>query len=169
MRQAHASGPCQPVRPLADPLSGPSPTCPCSFSSPAGAACAPAATPHTPNSPPLPLSIPCPTGKGAYGTVYAAIDTASGERVAIKVIPVTEQDREEFKQIQREVAFLADCNHPNVVRYLVRQAGGRKGGREGVGLGRREGGSARERKRCCSLPGQRGDACAPGWARASGV
>ncbi|PNW80428.1 hypothetical protein CHLRE_07g317300v5 [Chlamydomonas reinhardtii] len=57
-------------------------------------------------------------GKGAYGTVYAAIDTASGERVAIKVIPVTEQDREEFKQIQREVAFLADCNHPNVVRYL---------------------------------------------------
>jgi hypothetical protein len=40
--------------------------------------------------------------------------------VAIKVIPVTDQDREELKQIQREIAFLADCNHPNVVRYLVR-------------------------------------------------
>lgn len=40
--------------------------------------------------------------------------------MAIKVIPLTEQDKEDFKQIQREIAFLADCNHPNVVRYLVR-------------------------------------------------
>ncbi|KXZ43163.1 hypothetical protein GPECTOR_99g798 [Gonium pectorale] len=57
-------------------------------------------------------------GKGAYGTVYGAVDTSSGERVAIKVIPLTEADREEFRTIQREIAFLADCNHPNVVRYL---------------------------------------------------
>ncbi|GFR47257.1 hypothetical protein Agub_g8944, partial [Astrephomene gubernaculifera] len=57
-------------------------------------------------------------GKGAYGTVYSALDAASGEKVAIKIIPVTDQDREEFKQIQREIAFLSGCNHPNVVRYL---------------------------------------------------
>ncbi|GIM11358.1 hypothetical protein Vretimale_14891, partial [Volvox reticuliferus] len=57
-------------------------------------------------------------GKGAYGTVYSAVDALTGDIVAIKVIPVTEEDREEFKQIQREINFLAECNHPNVVRYL---------------------------------------------------
>ncbi|MEW5309707.1 MAG: hypothetical protein WDW38_001571 [Sanguina aurantia] len=57
-------------------------------------------------------------GKGAYGTVYKALDRTNDTSVAIKVIPLTEQDKEDFKQIQREIAFLADCNHPNVVRYL---------------------------------------------------
>ncbi|EFJ44650.1 MAP kinase [Volvox carteri f. nagariensis] len=57
-------------------------------------------------------------GKGAYGTVYSAVDGQTGETVAIKVIPVTDQDREELTQIQKEIRFLADCNHPNVVRYL---------------------------------------------------
>lgn len=69
------------------------------------------------------LRAPCSAGKGAYGTVYKAIDRLSHQPVAIKVIPLTEQDKEDFKQIQKEIAFLADCNHPNVVRYLVRGAG----------------------------------------------
>lgn len=69
------------------------------------------------------LGFPYPlAGKGAYGTVYKALDRTNGTSVAIKVIPLTEQDKEDFKQIQREIAFLADCNHPNVVRYLVRQS-----------------------------------------------
>lgn len=51
--------------------------------------------------------------------MYKALDTTSGELVAIKVIPVLEHDVEEFKSIQKEIAFLSDCNHPNVVHYLV--------------------------------------------------
>ena len=65
-----------------------------------------------------------PAGKGAYGTVYQALDNNTGELVAIKVIPVTDQDRDEFMQIQKEIAFLSECNHPNVVRYQVRTAPG---------------------------------------------
>lgn len=58
-------------------------------------------------------------GKGAYGTVYKALDKATNSLVAIKVIPLTEQDNEDFATIQKEIAFLSDCNHPNIVKYLV--------------------------------------------------
>ncbi len=42
----------------------------------------------------------------------------SDETVAIKVIPVGEQD--DIAEIQKEIDMLKECNHPNVVRYLVR-------------------------------------------------
>jgi serine/threonine protein kinase len=38
--------------------------------------------------------------------------------VAIKVIPVGDDD--EINDIQREIDMLRGCDHPNVVRYLVR-------------------------------------------------
>ena len=41
----------------------------------------------------------------------------SNETVAIKVIPVGEQD--DIAEIQKEIDMLKECNHPNVVRYLV--------------------------------------------------
>ena len=76
---------------------------------------------------PTPLhAVPLPPGKGAYGTVYKAVDAVSGEVVAIKVISLADQPAEDFKQIEKEIEFLAACDHPNVVRYLV------SGGEEGV-------------------------------------
>ena len=60
-----------------------------------------------------------PTGKGAYGTVYKAVEVETGEIVAIKVISLVDQPPEDFRLIEKEIEFLASCNHPNVVRYLV--------------------------------------------------
>lgn len=54
-------------------------------------------------------------GRGSYGAVYKACVIETGEIVAIKIIPLTEQD--EMESIQKEIAMLRDCNHPNVVRY----------------------------------------------------
>ena len=77
---------------------------------------------------PTPLhAAPLPPGKGAYGTVYKAVDAVSGEVVAIKVISLADQPAEDFKQIEKEIEFLAACDHPNVVRYLVSEGGGGEG------------------------------------------
>lgn len=64
--------------------------------------------------------VGCPTtlaGRGSYGSVYKARVHETGEIVAVKIIPLTEQD--EIGSIQKEVAVLRDCNHPNVVKYYV--------------------------------------------------
>ena len=47
--------------------------------------------------------------------MYKARIIESGDIVAIKIIPLTEQD--EMESIQKEIAMLRDCNHPNIVRY----------------------------------------------------
>lgn len=57
-------------------------------------------------------------GRGSYGAVYKARVKASGEFVAIKVIQLGEGDK--IADIQKEISMLSECNHPNVVRYLVR-------------------------------------------------
>ena len=48
----------------------------------------------------------------------------SGEVVAVKIIPLAQQD--EMEDIQREIDMLRECDHPNVVKYYVRT--GREGG-----------------------------------------
>eukprot|EP01024_Parvocaulis_polyphysoides_P053220 TRINITY_DN52949_c0_g1_i2.p2 TRINITY_DN52949_c0_g1~~TRINITY_DN52949_c0_g1_i2.p2 ORF type:complete len:177 (-),score=11.24 TRINITY_DN52949_c0_g1_i2:744-1274(-) len=57
-------------------------------------------------------------GKGAYGQVWKARDKITLDLVTVKVIQVAEQEEQEFDKIQREIAHLKECNHPNVVRYL---------------------------------------------------
>ena len=37
--------------------------------------------------------------------------------MAIKVIQLGEEDR--ITDIQKEISMLSECNHPNVVRYMV--------------------------------------------------
>lgn len=56
-------------------------------------------------------------GRGSYGAVHKARILASGDIVAVKIIPVTEQD--EIAAIQKEIAILRECNHPNIVKYYV--------------------------------------------------
>lgn len=55
------------------------------------------------------------TGRGSYGSVYKARIIESSDIVAVKIIPLTEQD--EMDSIQKEIAMLRDCNHPNIVQY----------------------------------------------------
>ena len=50
--------------------------------------------------------------------MYKALHKETGEYVAIKVIQLTEQDI--VFDIQKEISMLRECNHPNVVRYIVR-------------------------------------------------
>ena len=57
------------------------------------------------------------TGRGSYGSVYKALVRGTQEIVAIKVIPLG--DKDEVLEIQKEIEMLKECNHPNVVRYLV--------------------------------------------------
>ena len=56
-------------------------------------------------------------GKGSYGSVYEARVKDTEDRVAIKVIPVGEND--DIEDIQKEIDMLKECDHPNVVHYLV--------------------------------------------------
>lgn len=59
-------------------------------------------------------------GRGSYGSVYKAQVRGTQEVVAVKVIPLG--DKDEVLEIQKEIEMLKECNHPNVVRYLVRSA-----------------------------------------------
>jgi serine/threonine protein kinase len=51
--------------------------------------------------------------------VYEGVDRRTGQTVAIKIIPLLDQDDEEFAHLQKEIQLLSECNHPNVVRYYV--------------------------------------------------
>lgn len=57
-------------------------------------------------------------GRGSYGSVYKAQIRGTQEVVAVKVIPLG--DKDEVLEIQKEIEMLKECNHPNIVRYLVR-------------------------------------------------
>ncbi|OWB78355.1 hypothetical protein B5S32_g2547 [[Candida] boidinii] len=54
-------------------------------------------------------------GKGAFGVVYRAIDKVTKQDVAVKQIDLESSD--EIKDIQQEIAILANCNHPNITKY----------------------------------------------------
>jgi len=58
-------------------------------------------------------------GRGGMGTVYAARDTESGERVALKVLAGgLAEDEQRFQRFEQEVAALSRLDHPNIVRIL---------------------------------------------------
>lgn len=50
--------------------------------------------------------------------MYKAQVRGTQEVVAVKVIPLG--DKDEVLEIQKEIEMLKECNHTNVVRYLVR-------------------------------------------------
>lgn len=79
--------------------------------------------------------------------MFKATDRQTGGTVAVKVLPLLDTDSEELANIQKEIGFLATCDHPNVVKYKV--------GRMWHGLGfrgkMRVGGPMGLVKGCCTL------------------
>ena len=58
-------------------------------------------------------------GRGGMGTVYAARDSESGRRVALKVLSGDlVDDEEKFLRFEQEVTALGRLEHPNIVRLL---------------------------------------------------
>ncbi|KAI8891122.1 Pkinase-domain-containing protein [Backusella circina FSU 941] len=55
-------------------------------------------------------------GKGQFGSVYRALDLATGEIVAVKRIHL--EDGELDQEIMKEVSLLKTLSHTNVIRYL---------------------------------------------------
>lgn len=59
-------------------------------------------------------------GEGAYGRVYAGLNTDTGEIMAVKQITVDLNDdehTEHMKSLQREISFYKTLQHPHVVAY----------------------------------------------------
>jgi serine/threonine protein kinase len=57
-----------------------------------------------------------PVGRGGMGTVYRAIDTSSGQPVAVKLLHTDGDNTDE--RFMREVKALAELRHPSIVTYL---------------------------------------------------
>lgn len=57
-------------------------------------------------------------GKGAYGVVWKAIDRKTKETVALKKIFQAFQNDTDSQRTYREIMFLQQMRHPNVVRLL---------------------------------------------------
>jgi tetratricopeptide (TPR) repeat protein len=55
-------------------------------------------------------------GRGAFGAVYRAIDSASGREVALKLLA---RETTDFRRFEREAEVLATIRHPNVVSYVA--------------------------------------------------
>ncbi|KAF2646658.1 Pkinase-domain-containing protein [Massarina eburnea CBS 473.64] len=55
-------------------------------------------------------------GSGSFGTVYKAIEKATGETVAIKLIDL-ENSSDELSDIQAEIGLLSTCKSPYVTEY----------------------------------------------------
>ena len=56
-------------------------------------------------------------GAGGMGEVYRALDEATGQPVAIKI--VTSRHKGDAVRFAREARILADLTHPQIVRYLA--------------------------------------------------
>lgn len=57
-------------------------------------------------------------GQGNYGRVYKAVEKESGREVAIKILPMDEEDLENMKKLELEIQVLRRCDHECIVRYL---------------------------------------------------
>ncbi|KAI9671821.1 MAG: hypothetical protein M1831_003349 [Alyxoria varia] len=56
-------------------------------------------------------------GKGAFGSVYRALNWRTGETVAVKKIKLTDLPKSELRVIMLEIDLLKNLNHPNIVKY----------------------------------------------------
>ena len=56
-----------------------------------------------------------PIGKGAYGIVCSAVDTSTGERVAVKRISGAFDNTVDAKRTLREIMLLRQLRHENII------------------------------------------------------
>ncbi len=68
-------------------------------------------------------------GKGSYGEVYAAMNTATGKWFAVKQVKIVARSEladEQITALEREILLLKTLEHPNIVQYLGCQRSNRK-------------------------------------------
>lgn len=57
---------------------------------------------------------------GAFATVYQAKLAATGDVVAVKVVEFRAKEAsEEMDDLLNEIIILKECNHPNIVKYIM--------------------------------------------------
>lgn len=56
-------------------------------------------------------------GRGAFGSVYRALNWSTGETVAIKQIRLADLPKAELHTIMQEIDLLKHLHHPNIVKY----------------------------------------------------
>ncbi|CAN6622973.1 hypothetical protein TRVA0_009S01134 [Trichomonascus vanleenenianus] len=56
-------------------------------------------------------------GRGAYATVYRALNLATGETVAVKQFNLSDVAKSDTDTIMMEIDLLKNLNHPNIVKY----------------------------------------------------
>ncbi|KAI9737760.1 MAG: hypothetical protein M1834_009128 [Cirrosporium novae-zelandiae] len=56
-------------------------------------------------------------GKGAFGSVYRALNMGTGETVAVKQIRLADLPKSELRVIMLEIDLLKNLDHPNIVKY----------------------------------------------------
>ncbi|CAO2658538.1 Nn.00g062610.m01.CDS01 [Neocucurbitaria sp. VM-36] len=57
-------------------------------------------------------------GKGAFGSVYRALNWGTGETVAIKQVRLENLGAADLKNMEMEIELLKNLNHPNIVKYI---------------------------------------------------
>lgn len=66
-------------------------------------------------------------GKGSFGKVYMAMNSATGELIAVKQVRLnTQEEAEQATAIQNEIALMENLRHPNIVGLLGTQRNGNK-------------------------------------------
>ncbi|KAE9403123.1 kinase-like protein [Gymnopus androsaceus JB14] len=57
-------------------------------------------------------------GKGPYGRVYLALNTTTGEMMAVKQVEIAQTRTMVVSALKSESEILKDLDHPNIVQYL---------------------------------------------------
>ena len=56
-------------------------------------------------------------GKGAFGSVFRALNMGTGEAVAVKQVKLADLPKSELQVIMLEIDLLKNLDHPNIVKY----------------------------------------------------